>query len=108
MGRSGFTTISGSGGYSDGRGNGANFNFNGQPSQLTLEPSGSLLLADYNNATVRRFVPSTQTASTVVGLFGAYGIQPGPLPTPITYPRAAVPIPGGIAFVANYGIFVVR
>jgi hypothetical protein len=102
-------TVSGGGGYSDGQGAYANFNFNGAPGLMSLAADGSMLLADTYNAAIRKFVPATHVASTLAGIYGIYGAVIGPVPASIaSNPRSAVEIPSGIAFVANRGVFAVR
>ncbi|MSP62851.1 MAG: hypothetical protein EXR72_21465 [Myxococcales bacterium] len=99
------TTLSGGGGYSDGQGFFANFN---GPRQLAIDGAGNLFIADFNNNLVRRMATGSASVTTVCGEFGRMGLIPGPLPTAIVQPRAAVPLAGGFAFVANYGVFLVQ
>jgi sugar lactone lactonase YvrE len=102
-------TVTGGGGYSDGVGVYANFSFHPQPGGLAIDANGDLLVADYNNALIRRLSPKTHQSSIVAGIYGASGALLGPAPTSIaTAPRAVVAIPGGIAFAAYYGIFTLR
>ena len=88
---------------------GTTFQTPGVFSQLSIDPSGNLLLPDYNDPLIREINLTTMTSTAVVGISGVYGAKPGPLPTSIaTSPRGAVAIPGGYAFVANQGVFIVR
>lgn len=102
-------TLTGSGGFSDGQGTAADFNFNNNAAQLTFDGAGNLYLSDFTNTLIREFSTTSLSATTIGGVFGSAGGVPGILPTSIpSSPRAAVPIPGGYAFIANNGIFVVR
>jgi DNA-binding beta-propeller fold protein YncE len=68
------TTVAGSpraGASADGVGSAARFK---QTQGIASTPDGAtLLLADWENHTVRKIVPSTRAVTTVAGLVGAYG-----------------------------------
>ena len=99
------TTVTGNGGYADGSGFFAQFN---GPQQMGLDSQGNLFIADFNNNVIRKMALGPLSTTTVCGIFGRIGLVPGPLPTSIVQPRAVVPVPNGFAFVANYGVFLVR
>jgi len=82
------TTLAGSiqmQGYGDGTGSAALFN---SPGGIAIGPSGSLLIADFNN--VIREVSSAGAVTTVVGIAGKAGVNLGPLPTTINVPVGLV------------------
>lgn len=72
-------------GYADGTGSAALFN---SPGGIAIGPSGSLLIADFNN--VIREVSSAGAVTTVVGIAGKAGVNLGPLPTTINVPVGLV------------------
>jgi streptogramin lyase len=95
-------------GSSDGTGPVARFR---GPRALVLESSGTLLVADADNAAVRRVDPSSGTVSTVVGGAGRIGAQPGPLPASLSMPLGLTLLSGGDAVVADFNenaVFRVR
>jgi len=54
-------------GHADGQGTAATFN---NPTCLTLDGKGQLLVTDTNNATIRKVDPATGAVTTVLGVPG--------------------------------------
>ena len=70
-------TLTGLAGYSggaDGTGTAARFD---SPSDVAVDPSGTLYVADTDNCTIRKVVPSTGTVTTLAGLAGTAGSADG-------------------------------
>ncbi len=68
-------TMLGMGGYKDGRGAGAKFNY---PHGMVFDPQGNLLVADTGNAVIRRVTPAG-VVTTVFGKPGKDQYQDGPI-----------------------------
>ncbi len=61
-------------GAADGSGTAARFN---SPTAVAVDATGSVYLADTDNHTIRKFVPSTGAVSTLAGLAGVSGSDDG-------------------------------
>jgi sugar lactone lactonase YvrE len=66
--------LAGSSGGADGIGSAARFD---SPSDVAVDPSGNLYVADTDNHTIRKVVPSTGAVTTLAGLAGASGSADG-------------------------------
>ena len=74
------TTLAGTAGqagFADGVGVAARFS---GPSKVALDGLGSLYVADWSNAAIRKIDLASGTVATVVGIGGQTGVKPGPLP----------------------------
>jgi MBG domain/MBG domain (YGX type)/Immunoglobulin I-set domain/Immunoglobulin domain/NHL repeat/Linear amide C-N hydrolases, choloylglycine hydrolase family len=66
--------LAGSSGGADGTGSAARFD---SPSDVAVDSSGNLYVADTDNHTIRKVVPSTGAVTTLAGLAGTSGIADG-------------------------------
>jgi sugar lactone lactonase YvrE len=66
--------VAGSSGGADGTGSAARFN---SPSDLAVDASGNVYVADTDNFTIRELVPSTGAVTTLAGLAGTSGSADG-------------------------------
>lgn len=105
-----FTTIAGNAGYgsSDGAGPAARFN---QPTGLALDAAGNLLVADANNATIRKLTltGTNWVVSTIAGRAGLAAADDG-LNSAARFnnPFALVALPNGTVFVADANNSTIR
>jgi sugar lactone lactonase YvrE len=66
--------LAGASGWADGTGSAARFD---SPSDLAVDSSGSVYVADTDNFTIRKVVPSTGAVTTLAGLAGTSGSADG-------------------------------
>jgi len=101
------TTLAGAaglGGSADGTGSAASFR---GPTSLAADESGNIYVADTGNNTIRRITP-TGAVTTIVGMPGISGFDPGPLPGVISHPRG-IAISGASLYVTSEnGVAVVE
>lgn len=101
-------TLAGNGTSGSQDGTGAAARFNG-PSGIDLDAEGRVLIADQNNATVRRFDPVTGQVSTVAGLPDIFADKDGPVAEATLYnPTSVLALPDGAILVFEAGSGVVR
>jgi sugar lactone lactonase YvrE len=94
------STLAGSAGYSggaDGTGSSARFN---SPSDLAVDSSGNIYVADTDNFTIRKVVSSTGTVTTLAGLAGTSGSADG-LGTAVRFYH-----PAGIAVDSSSSLYI--
>jgi hypothetical protein len=89
--------LAGNSGGADGTGSAARFN---SPSDLTVDSSGNLYVADTDNFTIREVVPSTGAVTTLAGLAGTSASTDG-LGSAVRFFH-----PAGITVDANSSIYV--
>ena len=101
------TTLAGAGGVlgsDDGIGAAARFDL---PAGLAIDSAGSLYVADFNNNTVRKVLPSGEV-TTVVGVAGPGVFTPGNLPGRLASPIAVAISGSSLYIVLADGVAVVR
>jgi DNA-binding beta-propeller fold protein YncE len=89
------STIAGSAGSSgSANGIGAAALFN-SPNGVTVDGAGNLYVAELWNHTIRKIVLTTMNVTTLVGVAGQSGVEPGPLPARLNQPTSVVALPTG-------------
>ncbi len=101
------TTLAGTagiGGSADGSGSAASFS---GPTSLAADDSGNIYVADTGNNTIRKITPKG-VVTTIVGMSGIAGFDPGPLPGVISHPLG-IAISGASLYVTSEnGVAVVE
>lgn len=88
---------SASGGYTDGSGTEAKFNF---PAALAVDAFGNVFVADTHNHAVRKVTPAG-VVTTIAGRPGARGVQVGNLPASLASPTGIVVAADGTLYVSS-------
>jgi len=100
------TTLAGaarSPGALDGTGAAARF---GSPNGIGMDSAGNLYIADTSNNAIRKVTPAG-LVTTVVGVFGRFGVQLGTLPASLSSPRdVAVRQDGELVILTANGVVV--
>lgn len=99
------TKFAGSGHSGSVDGNGANASFN-NPTGITVDNLGNVYVADTGNNTIRKITPAG-AVTTVAGIAGKIGFQPGPLPGVLPAPRGVLVSGSSLYITAANGIAVV-
>lgn len=97
------TTLAGAAGiagFADGVGSAARFN---GPSKLAADGQGSLYVADWSNAAIRKIDLASGAVTTVVGVGQQVGVKPGPLPGRLNQPAGVALSPAGKLFILDRG-----
>lgn len=96
------TTIAG-GTVGSADGLGASAQFNG-PGAIAVDASGTLFVADTNNCAIRK-VTQAGVVTTVVGVAGSAGAQPGLLPASLNRVRGLALSPTGLVVTSENAVF---
>jgi hypothetical protein len=101
------TTLAGTagiGGSVDGRGSAASFS---GPTSLAADEANNIYVSDTGNNTIRKITPDGMV-TTIVGMSGIAGFDPGPLPGVISHPLG-IAISGASLYVTSgNGVAVVE
>jgi sugar lactone lactonase YvrE len=103
-----FAGFAGQVGSVDGIGSGARFY---SPVAIAFDPwSASVVVADRDNHTIRRVSTAGAVVSTIVGVPGKIGSQPGPLPASLSLPTGIAVLPSGQIAIgtAENAVLIVR
>jgi hypothetical protein len=103
-----FAGFAGQVGSVDGIGSGARFY---SPVAIAFDPwSASVVGADRDNHTIRRVSTAGAVVSTIVGVPGKIGSQPGPLPASLSLPTGIAVLPSGQIAIgtAENAVLIVR
>lgn len=95
------TTVAGSAlttGSTDGVGSAARF---ANPRAVAVDGTGNLYVADTSNGTIRQIALASQSVTTLVGVAGKHGVQPGPLPGALNQPAGIAASPAGLVYVTD-------
>lgn len=87
-------------GSSDGYGAAARFN---NPQGLAVDCFGNLYVADSGNGTIRQMNLASATVTTLVGVAGQLGVQPGHLRASLNTPFGIAVSPAGSLYLTDYG-----
>lgn len=96
------TTVAGAAsmvGSTDANGTAARFN---KPRGLAIGRGGHLYLADWGNSTLRQISLPSMDVTTLVGIAGQTGNQPGPLRASLNQPVSIVATADGTLYLADY------
>ncbi len=99
------TTLAGTAGVfgsADGTGGAARFKY---PYSVAVDAAGNVYVADMDNHTIRKIVPTTGTVTTVAGVAGQYGVRLGDLPGGLSYPSGVTSMaPNTLAVTTGNGV----
>lgn len=79
------------------------------PKGVSADGAGTLYVADTINSTLRKIALANRVVTTLVGIAGQQGVQPGPLPARLTGPLAVtVSAKGEPILIDEHAVLAVR
>lgn len=91
--------VAGMAGSADGTGTAARFSF---PRGVAVDGAGKLYVADSANQTIRQIGLANGDMTTLVGVRGRSGVQPGPLPASLSQPYGIAASPAGLLYLTDF------